>query len=290
MEDWKELLIRSYARFHEMAEQERSAFPGLVSFDIVELASKSRGTFAWKWSVPAEIQETINIVNDWGMRLHQWHLWMRVIEETTEKDQWEVSNHFLDHIIFFCMFQPSALADRLLEVAENALHQANQGMTPNEPDTLDQDRKKKGHFLSRAEVKKQLNRLGNRWERYPTFIEAWESLNTENYRTLTANYRNRAAHSLAPRLEVGQISRAKRSIVPWEELVPHPDGGVMPTPHPTKKAVQYSMGVIEPISFKEAHAANLAEYNLALATMDAFATLMKEICTKNTVDQQDKGA
>lgn len=287
MENWKELLIAAYAQFHEQAEQAAPDFPGLTKFDIIDRVSKAKGSFAWGFSIPYEIQQNINITNDWGMRLHQWHIWMQVVENfPDENDRWEIWNHFLEPIAFSCMFQPSGVSDRLLELGQNVLHQANQSIHLEESDRLDQDDLDPGRYLSRKNAKKQMDRLGERWATYPEFSRAWSALNDREFKSLTRNYRNRAAHSLAPRFQLGDIPIASRSIVPLDELVKQSDGSFIQVQHPTKKAVSYSFGAILPISFQEAHAASLAEYRKALQAMLTLFHLVEEMCAR--IDERKK--
>lgn len=286
MANWNKLLIAAYAKFHEHIESAAPDFPGLTKYDIIDRVSKAEGSFAWGFSIPYEIQQNINISNDWGMRLHQWHIWMRVVETfPDENEKWEIWNHFLEPIAFSCMFHPSGLSDRLLELGQNMLHQANQSIHLEEPDRLDQDNLDPGRYLSRKNAKKQMDRLGERWATYPEFSRAWSALNDREFKALTRNYRNRSAHSLAPRFQLGDIPMASRSIVPWEDLIKQSDGSFIKAAHPTKKSVSYAFGVILPISFQEAHAASLSEYRKALQAMQALIALVDELCSE--IDRAD---
>ena len=194
-----------------------------------------------------------------------------------EDDRYAIWNHFLEPIAFYCMFQPSGLSDRMLEVAQNMLHQAAVGLDPKVPDKLDQDALAAGRFLKRRLAEKQLDRLGSRWTSYPAFVACWSNLNDAGYKLLTKNFRNRAAHSFAPRFELGHIARARRSVGPWQEWVSNPDGTCQLVEHSGKTAVAYVMGVIEPISFEAAHEANLVQYQSALKMMRAFSDLVEEL-------------
>src|SRR5690606_30038070 len=127
------------------------------------------------------------------------------------------------------------------------LHQANQYIWPEEPDRLDQDALPLGQRLNRNARKKQLGRLGERWLAYSDFKQALNALDSKKYRSETRNFRNLTAHSFAPRLMMGHISRAIRSIVPRKELVEQPDGSFSQVGHPTRTSVEYAMSDAAPL-------------------------------------------
>lgn len=279
--DTRTLLVDAYTKFHDKAEATRGAFPGLTSFDILERVSQGKGTFGWMWGVGSEIQETINTANAWGIRLHLWGVWNGVMPELASDDErWEVANHFIEPIAFFCMLQPSSLSERLVVASETALHQANLRVFPGEPDSLDQDKLRPGAVLRKGDRRKQLDRLGSRWTSYRAFRDALAAMNGKGYQGDTRNFRDLSAHSFAPRLHMGIIARAIRSIEPWAELVPQADGTVVRVPHPTKKGVSYAMWDVPALDLQTMQTANLAEYRLARSAMGAFIELIGELCDR----------
>lgn len=204
--------------------------------------------------------------------------------------RWAVLNHFVKPVAFFCMLQPSSFADRLALTAENTIHQANQRLFPGEADRLDQDdeRGKKngknakhdkgGNYLRRSDRRKQLSRLGKRWTSFGAFQQDWSALDGKDYRQLTRAYRNLISHSFSPRFMLGHVSRAIRSIEPWQQLVPQSDGTYQLVDHPTKKAVSYAMSSLEPLALDTAHTANLDEYRKAREAITRFAELVDQLC------------
>lgn len=282
-EKWRALTSEAYARFHERIVANRSRFPGLSDYAPAERARTTSGTFAWWWGASGEIQETINAVNAWGMRLHEWGAWSQVVDSyESDENRWELLYHFVEPVAFFCMLQPSSLADRLTVASETLLHQANCRVFPDEPDRLDQDNLKPGQILRRSDRRKQLNRLGRRWSTFGAFRDALGAMDGSEYQRVTRNFRDLSAHSFAPRFMVGQVIRAIRSVVPWQEMVAQPDGTHLLVDHPTRKGVQYGMRAMEPLSLDVTCSANLAEYQKALIAMKAFAALVYELC-----DQMD---
>ncbi|MBN8800440.1 MAG: hypothetical protein J0H05_02050 [Stenotrophomonas acidaminiphila] len=215
------------------------------------------------------------------MHLHAWGAWNLVVDSyEVEDDKWEVLSHFVEPVAFFCMLQPSSIADRLTVAAETLLHQANCRVSPDEPDRLDQDRLKPGQTLRRSDRRKQLNRLGKHWANFGAFRDALSAIDGRDYRNVTRNFRDLSVHSFAPRLMIGQVVRAIRSIVPWQEMSAQPDGTYLPVEHPTRKGVQYVAQAMEPLHLDATRAANLAEYHKALTAMRAFAALIDELCVR----------
>lgn len=281
MADWRVLLTEAYGRFHDVSEQSRDKFPGLTSFDVVELAETVKGALAWAWGIPSEIREIINIVNAWGIRLHDWGIWNRVLEGYGSDDEkWTITDHFVEPIAFFCMFQPSGLVDRLMVTSETALHQANLRAFQNERDRLDQDEQKPGTVFRRGDRKRQLNRLGSRWSTYAAFRQALDAVDDAGYRKASHNFRDLSAHSYAPRLMVGHVSRAFRSKVPWQQMVRQADWTFAMTDHPTKKAISYALTELPPVSLTEMRDLSLGEYQKAKLALDKFSDLISEICTR----------
>jgi hypothetical protein len=279
-EQWRALTSKAYERFQARLLALRPEFPGLTDFGPASRAEATVGTFAWHWGAAGEIGETLNVVNAWGMRLHEWGAWNQALDNYDEEaDKWKLLSHFVEPVAFFCMLQPSSLADRLALVAETLLHQANQRIDPTQPDRLDQDKSPGRRFHPKDRLK-QLDRLGAPWVSYPTFRNALNAMNGPGYKQATRNFRNLSAHAFAPRFLVGDVMRAIRSVGPQMELVRQPDGTHLPVEHPTKTCIQYGMNAIPPLDLDEARAANFGEYQKALAAMGAFAALVGELCDR----------
>lgn len=278
---WRSFTAEAYTRFHENLLTSRPQFPDLTKYDPVEQARKAIGTSAWGWGAAGEIRETINSANAWGMRLHEWGAWLQVVDSyDLEEDKWELLYHFVEPIAFFCMHQPSSLTDRLSVVSEMLLHQANLRVNPAELDRLDQDGLSPGKTLRRSDRRRQLKRLGKNWSAFDSFRDALGAMDGPDYQRVTRNFRDLSSHSFAPRLMIGQVARAIRSIAPLQEMVAQPDGTYLLEEHPTKTSVQYEMQVIEPLPLDTAYSANLAEYRKAITLLRAFASLIDELCAR----------
>ncbi|MFV9684519.1 hypothetical protein ACNFD4_17765 [Pseudomonas sp. NY15367] len=276
---WRNLTTEAMERFYKQLLANTCGTPGLVGYEAVKRARAANGNFAWSWGAAAEIQETINTINAWGKYLRDWYAWNAVVESfEKDEDKWQLLHHFVKPLAFFCMHQPSAVSDRLMLLTETLLHQANCLVDPSYVDRLDQDGLRPGQGLRRSDRRKQVIRLGQRWTRFNVFLAALDTMNDSAYRKLSRNFRDLSVHSFAPRLMVGQIIRAVRSIEPWQESVKQPCGGYLLVDHPTKKCVSYTMGVLEPFPLSDACSASLSEYQKVVTAMSAFSELLEEIC------------
>jgi hypothetical protein len=280
-ERWRALAAGAYSRFHNKLLASRPLFPQLASFDAADWVNATCGTFAWWWGSHGEVQETINTLNAWGVRLHEWGAWNLSIDSYgSEDDKWEVFYHFVEPLAFYCMLQPSSLVDRIMVAAETLLHQANQFVFSEQRDRLDQDDLPPGKTLRRSDRRRQLGRLGKHWTTFGLFRKALSAMDGNDYQKATRNFRDLSAHSFAPRLMTDQVVRAIRSIVPKTEMVQQPCGGYLPVEHPTHKCVQYAVQALQPLDLNATRAANLAEYKRALIAIKAFSSLIDELCDR----------
>lgn len=274
---WREAMIGAYTRFHELGWSRQKTFPGLVSFAIADDASQANGSFQWSWSVPSAVRETINGINAWAMRLHEWATWIELLPEYDEETRWEIAYHFVEPLAFFAMYQPRAAAERLLEVAETALHHANCFTVPNSKDRLDQDALKPGTRFSVRQRLAQLDRLGSHWNAYRRFRDLWAQIDSKTYRKHSRDFRNLTSHSFGPRFHTGEILRAHRSVGPAPVTVEQPDGTYQIAEDPTRTCVSYEFGVIEPLEFAAAYKANLDEFRHSKRCIDSLHHLVGEL-------------
>lgn len=246
------------------------------SYESCERVEKGNWRLLAGLGVASDLRLAINHLNAWRVRLHEWAAWLKVLESHEEQTALELQFHFLDHLMFFCMFQPSGFRDALAQVATQAVHQGNLSTGRTERDELEQDSLKPGWHLKRKQVEAQLKHLCELWTQGQAFINSLSALNSEDYRHLTRNYRNRASHAIPPRFGWGEVGFVTRSIEPWTEFVEQSDGTVqiVETEH---KSVCYSLGGTPPLELEEMYRANLREHDLASRALEAYCTLLDEI-------------
>ncbi len=93
---------------------------------------------------------------------------------------------------------------------------------------------------------------------------------------LTGDFRNRASHGIAPRFSVGITSTVTRTRQQATKLERQPDGTYKDMPVPGQLSTGYGVGGTEPLSMQQAWTANLAQFEHARRTFDAYIALLAE--------------
>jgi len=268
--------LGAYRKFWQAMDDEAGPHWPLLSYEICDDIRAKCWPMFMGMAISWDVREMINLFNNWGAKLREWHCWFAVLEGYGEQDAWTFRSHFLEPIAFYCILQPSAMRDRFGALATTTIHQANLQIVPGYEDRLEQD-KTPGRFLSRGRVEKQLSRIGTQWSSCASLEAALANLDGKAYRNITADFRNRASHSIAPRFEIGHTNLVTRSIAPLTELVDQGDGAFMPREHPTKRVVRYGVGGIAPLSLRAMLSENEKAYESALSAFSAYKALTQEI-------------
>lgn len=253
--------------------------PDLIPFryELCERVEKGKWNLFAGFGVASDLRSIINLLNAWQMRLQEWSAWMNVLKSYEEQMALELQFHFLNHLMFFCMFQPSGFRDALAQVATQAVHQGNLRTGKTERDELLQDKLNAGRHLKRREVEAQLSQLCTHWTTAPALIKHLAALDSMKYRQLTFDYRNRASHAIPPSFGWGEVSFVTRSVEPWQEMVDQGDGTFQLVDRTDRKSIRYSLGGTPPLELKETYHANLREHDLARSALEAYCTLLDEI-------------
>lgn len=220
-----------------------------------------------------DLRELINLINSWCNQLTNWLIWLEVLENFNEDEQWSLQYNFIEPIIFLCMFQPSAMKDRFISIATTALHQASLTVKSDYEDKLDNDK----HFLNRSGAEKQLNKIGSSWVSFFDFQKLFQLLNSKEYIHKTKNYRNSASHGISPRFELGETNLITRSLVPMTYLEENENGTFNLKEDKSKKTIAYGFGGIEPLDMRTIYNLNMLEYNKTVSTLTAYENLLEEI-------------
>jgi len=229
--------------------------------------------------VKDELRELTNQLNHWLGNLRRWHAWNEVLKVEKTDVRWEAEWGWVEPLAFYCMFQPSASRDRFIMVATNALHQVRMGLDAATVDALLGDPTTPGEdrfFPSRRDKEKQLKALARPWAMGKAFIQALGQLDDRRYRALTGDFRNRASHGIAPRFSVGITSTVTRTRQQATKLERQPDGTYKDMPVPGQLSTSYGVGGTEPLSMQDAWTANLAQFEHARRTFDAYIALLAE--------------
>lgn len=272
----RELFTEANRRFWDALEARPQPRVNLVSFDPVETLS---GNYSMPWmTVPDDLNEVINLTNHWGMLLLSWSVWAEILPGfPDENDRGTLRFQLIDPIAFSCMFQPSAMRDRLAFVATHAIHQGNQLTVAGSRDWLPEDDLEPHRFFNRRQKEAQLRDVGRAWLRFPDFFNLLRGLDSRDYRHLTRDFRNRASHAIAPRFESGHTRFVTRSVGPASRSVQQSDETFEIVEDPTRRAVSYGFGGAPPLRYADLIPASQAEHGRAVATLDALVLLLGEI-------------
>lgn len=274
----RELFEEAYRKYWDISDtwpDHRNCY----SYALCDIA------MAANWSIPfvgfmvdGELRETINHINSWSRALTNIEIWRKVLLlDYSDEDRWSLRLHFVESEVHYCLLQPSSTRDRLSRIATNSTHQANLTVDSKYKDRLDQDKCGANGFLSRSKVEKQLEYIAGRWLGSNALMKAIHDLDSDMYRDATLNYRNKASHFIAPRLEEGEVELITRRVVPARKLVEQSDGTYQQEEIPGKKAVSYGFGGVRPLTLDEIIDVNLREYYLATAGIDAYSALLMEM-------------
>lgn len=240
--------------------------------------------------VKDELRELTNILNHWHGLLQRWHAWNCVIDTYGFDNAWELRREFLEALAHHCLLQPSATRDIFTFVATNSIHQARLVSCKSYPDVLEGDPKSpndKPKHLTRQHKEKRLADLISHWSESTAFMSSLRNINDGVYRQKTSDYRNRASHSIAPRLGIGFTRAVVRSVVQATQMTKQADGTYEPTPISGKMSVSYGFGGTPPLDMEEARIVNLEQYQRARMCYQCYrnvltAALASMPCAKPT--------
>lgn len=270
------ILAEAYQQFLQARKVAPAPDGYPISFDLTaRISERDWGPFI-SFMIEGDFRETTNLFNTWRRHLHDWEIWMGVVEAFGDSDAWTIRDHFIEPIVFYCMMKPSSTRDLLGTVATRAIHQANLQTIRDYPDRLDQDRAPTWP-LSRRKKESQIVRIGENWRGAEKLMSDLIGLDSNEYRTLMLDFRNLASHAIAPRFEFGYTEIVVRSIVARAIRVQQGDGTFNFVADPVLKDVCYGFGGTPPLSLRSALSANKGEYNLAAQAFDSYQSLLTEL-------------
>ncbi|MBK9027932.1 MAG: hypothetical protein IPN98_08815 [Propionivibrio sp.] len=255
---WANKVLPVFMATASESTRKTAHMPDTVQIDTTFSRLKSRSS-SWFQEFEERFNRTLLELNAWRRNLANLKDWSEILADYDQNDAWALRNHFVEPMVYFCMLQPSSTRDRLAQVATNGIHQANLCTQAGYKDVLDQDRLMPGKFLGRPRTERQLARLAKHWAGADRLLAALQSLDSESYRQQTFDYRNRASHFIAPRLELGEVQFVTRSIVPATRMVQQPDGSYRQKEIDGKKVVAYDLGGIRPLTLNEIIETNSCE-------------------------------
>ena len=226
-----------------------------------------------------ELREVTNRLNGWQGALLQWHAWNRALEGFAEQEAWELRREFVESCTHQCLLQPSSIRDMLVFVATNAIHQIRLALGNGYRDRLEGDPTSpddRPRHLTRRGKEQRLERLMAPWPDAAPWFDLLRRIDDDAYRKTTFDYRNRAAHAIAPRLAVGHVGAVTRYVVQATELERQPDGSYLQVAVPGKMVVSYGFGGTPPLDMEATRIANLEQYRRARACFERYRRLLSD--------------
>lgn len=260
-----------------------------LPYDLLELEGYRWGPLGLPF-VRDDLQEVINLLNQWQSYLLRWDAWNRVLQPYPEEDAWEIRREFLESMVHYCLLQPSSMRDTLTFFATNAVHQVRLASESSYADRLPGDATSvdpNPRPPSRRQKEKALSSVLSAWPEGASLLSALQCLDGPQYRKVTSDYRNRTSHSIGPRLGFGTTRTVTRSLVPAEEVISRPDGSLEPRRVPGRLWVSYGYGGTDPLDFVASLVFNREQYDLTRSCYSELRTLLR--CRLASVPKSTKG-
>jgi hypothetical protein len=229
--------------------------------------------------VSDELREVSNILNGWHGALLQWHAWNRALVAFDEQDAWELRREFVEACAHQCLQQPYSVRDMLVFAATNAIHQVRLAFGNGYRDCLEGDPTApddRPQHLSRRRKEQRLERLMTPWPAAVRWFVLLRRIDDDAYRKTTFDYRNRAAHAIAPRLGVGHVGLVTRRVEQATELERQADGSYLQIAVPGKMVVSYGFGGTPPLDMDATRIANLEQYRRARECFESYRRLLSD--------------
>jgi hypothetical protein len=287
---YREMVRASLEQYWLQSDQHKRAEP-YFSFQILD---DLYGLSLPLWRnehLRSDFQEVINGLNSWKAHLHSWACWNGVIKnQPNEEWAWAIRSDFVEPLAFFCMSQPTSFRDRLTKFSTFATHYANLEFDPAyTSDILEEDEENfkrllrgspSSYYLSREKAEKQLATISKESETAKEILVAIKLLDTDEYRSRTYGWRNKAAHYIAPRFEFGETQLITRSVSFPYKSVKLENGFVGLIEDKSKMSIGYGIGGCPAIPLNEAYEANSEQYELARNAVSACEVFLQEMCNR----------
>jgi hypothetical protein len=248
-----------------------------LPYDLVDAV----GTVNWHMPVldtliAGDVRESLNEIHQWQSQLVSLRAWVKVVTSGKfgQDDAWTLRRDWVEPVATWCLLQPAATRDRLGNLATNVVHHGRVSTDATYEDRLAGD--DNNRFLNRPERERQLRRIGQMTPALRAFINRLSALDDKAFRAQTFDFRNRASHSIAPRLEEGFTQMVKRRVGPSQALVMQPDGRYRMVPDTSRRVVSYGFGGTPPLALDVATELVAGEYKKARLAVAAYLDLVRD--------------
>lgn len=226
-----------------------------------------------------ELREITNKLNGWLSALKRWCAWQMVTGSLNEDEKWCAEHEFVTPIATYCLFQPSSVRDALTFVITNGVHQVLLALDSNYKDRLplDQDPWGRPTHPTRRKKEDQLSKLLSRFVAQGDIIGNIRRLDDELVKGATADFRNRASHSIAPRFTIGVTQTVTRSIVKATRLEKQAGEKFHEVLVSGQSAVSYGVGGTGPLDLNEVRKVNVTQFEIAVSCFSKYLEFLHTV-------------
>ncbi|HMB56208.1 MAG TPA: hypothetical protein VKM35_03270 [Arenimonas sp.] len=243
--NFSEVMIGAYHKLQEAIANESVPHPiGFLKYEH----TKGESDFVYDWQESDFTRELVNTFNKYAYWLTRAQLWERILEDYSEDEALEIRYEFTDLQLDWCLHFPYKFKSKIIFCATQLCYVKAIA----------------GKLISRESVKGDdqitlgvLSEVATHWISGAVLIKALRDIDGEVFRDATDQYRNKAQHRNARRLDFGHISNIVRSF---------PKGSV----------VRYGLGDSPPILTRDVLPALIAEAEKLRFAFNAYRELVDD--------------
>jgi hypothetical protein len=240
---FSEVMIAAYSKLQESIATESAPYPiQLLRFEY----PKGEPDFVYDWQEPDFTRELVNLFNQYAYWLTRAQLWERILLNYSEDEILEIRYEFTDLPLDWCLHFPYKFRSRIIFCATQLCYvKAIAGKLISKDSVMPDDK-----INLRV-----LSAVTKHWTSGAALVEALKKVDGEAFRDATDEYRNKAQHRHARRLNFGHTSNIVRSF---------PEGSV----------VRYELGNSPPIHANEVLPVLIIEADNLRAAFNAYRELV----------------
>lgn len=193
----------------------------------------------------------IGEVNRFLMNVAHAQAWVEVAQKHGESERMGLLWEYADPHLELSVGRPYSLKNHFVFAAVHLLHQSNKLTNPDWKDNLPPD--------DRIDFK-LLDKVGSNWKCFPRFKEKVEKLNSEQFKSVTRNFRHRLQHRFRAHFDFG--------LTPFFER------------EQTDTGIDYAYKLIPPLDLEKLIPELYGQHQIAVEVFQAYWELENELCTE----------
>jgi hypothetical protein len=197
--DYTREALGRFAEFRESLAKQEQADPFLRHADFK--ISRNSNDFIFGSMADDFTREIISSINKFYLYIFDADCWIRVANEFEENERSWFLYEFAEPFLELALNRPYSLRNRFIFCNTHLLHQSNKLVVKEWKDKLPRDR----------DINyKTLERIGAKWARFPEFMAALNTLDNNDFRQQTKNYRHLSHHRFPAHIDRGLLSHFSR--------------------------------------------------------------------------------